>query len=99
VRDAVIVSERLDVSHAMQRCQGSPGPSVLLERAGEDDLKKVIMHDFDRFFSLIQQSALHIDHDEESIDSINKSHTVLTMPPQCFTVDINQELAKITALK
>lgn len=99
VSDAILVSERLSISRTMQRCQGSPGAFVLLETAGEADLDNIIQHDFDLFFTLMQQTALHVDHDEHSIDSIGKSQTVLSMPPQCFTVDINQDLAKITALK
>lgn len=99
VRDAIMVSETLNVSRAMQKCEGRHTTSVLLETGGSDDLHQIIVHDHDTFFSLMQQTTLHIDHREKNIDATNQSHTILTMPPQCFTVDINQDLAKITALK
>lgn len=99
VTDAILIHERLSVSHAMKKCSGDPGPSVFLNNDGKRDLKAIIDQDFDQFFSLMQRTALHIDHRSKSTDAIERSRTVLSMPPQCFTVDINKELVKMTSLK
>lgn len=99
IRNAVMVSESLNISRSMQKCRGIPASSVLLDTNGSTNLHKILSDQFEEFFSLMQQEALHINHHEKNINTANAGHTVFTMPPQCFTVDINEDFARISALK
>lgn len=99
IRNAVMVSESFNISRSMQKCRGIPASSVFLDANGSTNLHQILSNQYETFFSLMQQETLHIEHHENNINTANLSHTVFTMPPQCFTVDINEDFAKITALK
>jgi len=94
-----MVSESLNISRSMQKCRGIPASPVLLDANGSTNLHQIVSNQFEEFFSLMQRQTLHINHHEKNINTANVSHTVFTMPPQCFTVDINEDFAKISALK
>lgn len=98
VSDATLTYEALNVSRAMQPCSGDPGSELLLDAERSTDLKQIIYDNFDAFFGLIRNEKLHVIHRETTVNGMNRSRTVMTLPPHCFTVDFNQGLAKISAL-
>ena len=99
VEDALLYSETLSVSRSMQPCDGMPVAHLLLESEGSSELHKILQGNYEAFLPFIQKEGLHIRHHEETVNSISRSRSVLTMPPRCFTVDFNDDLVKITALK
>ena len=99
VEDALLYSETLSVSRSMQPCDGMPVAHLLLESEGSSELHKILQGNYEEFLPFIQKEGLHIRHHGKTVNSISRSRSVLTMPPRCFTVDFNDDLVKITALK
>jgi hypothetical protein len=99
VKDATLTHESLNISRAMQKCDGYPSRSILLDTKDSDHLKTIILENFDEFFELIQQEDLHVRHQGFTAGSMNRAKTVVTLPARCFTVDFNQGLVKISTLK
>jgi hypothetical protein len=83
----------------MTPCEGAPGESILIENSGYSGLRPLLEAQFESFFPFLQKQDLHLRHRDEVRSATVRSRTLLTLPPRCFTVDFNEDFAKITALK
>lgn len=83
----------------MQKCIGKPSKkSLVLESDQKRDLKVILDENIDDFFSYLQQVGLYIQNRDTTIDLQNSNTTTLTLKPQCFKVDFNDNFVKITAI-
>lgn len=98
-QQAALLNEHLYVSRAMTPCHGSEAGAVFLESGGSDELNTVLQNNFDLFFEYISSFGLHLRSFSNSYNQIIDDKQILTLKPQCFTVDFNDGLAKISALK
>jgi len=99
VKDTILYNETLQVSQAMQKCEGTPQKSLNLPSNNTSDIKKVIHSNMDTFVTFIHRLGISVEHEEKNINYQNKSTTILTMHTTCFKVDFNDNFAKITPLK
>ncbi len=99
VKDATLYNETLHISKAMKKCSGTPQKSFIFDTDGEDDLKKIISNDRERFINYIHKLGLHLKHNEKTIDYQHSSSTTLTLKTTCFKVDFNDNFARIAPLK
>ena len=83
----------------MTPCSGLPDETLLLENDGEDSLRIILESHYDDFFAFAQRSGLHVTHLGSTVGHSNRSRTVVTLPPRCFTVDFNEDFVKISVLK
>lgn len=99
VKDSIIYNDSLKVSNAMQKCNGSPSKETLVLESHQDrDLKTIIDKNIDEFFTYLQKIGLYIQNRDIAIDLQNSNTTILTLKPQCFKVDFNDNFVKITAI-
>ncbi|MBU1659754.1 hypothetical protein KKG72_12005 [bacterium] len=99
VKDATLYSETLHVSKAMKKCSGIPQKELVLDTNEQDDLKKIISDNAERFIAYIHNLAMHVKHNETTINSKNTFTTILTLQTTCFKVDFNENFARIAPLK
>jgi curli biogenesis system outer membrane secretion channel CsgG len=99
VKDLILYNESLQVSRAMKKCDGQPQNYVYLSVNNEDALSEIIQNNSDEFVDFIHRLRLDVEHKEVTKNAQNFLITILTLKTRCFKVDINQNLAKITALK
>ncbi len=99
VKDATLYNETLHISKAMKKCSGTPQKSFIFDTDGEEDLKKIISNDKDRFINYIHKLGLHLMHDEKTQNYQYSSSTTLTLKTTCFKVDFNDNFARIAPLK
>jgi hypothetical protein len=83
----------------MRPCSGTQQPPIYLEADNQKSLQHIIDNQYDLFFDYIGHQGLHVRHFSENRNQINRSRTVITLPPRCFTVDFNEDFVKISALK
>ncbi len=99
VKDATLYNEQLYISSSMKKCHGKWGEALMLNSYGDRDLKLTISKNSQRFIEFIHKLGLFVEHQEITINSQNKSITILTLKTTCFKVDFNDNFAKITPLK
>jgi len=99
VQDAILYNETLQISRAMQKCQGSPQNTLILEKDNTQNIKTIIHNHFDKFISYIHKLGMSVEHKEKTRNYQNSSTTILTLHTRCFKVDFNDNFARITALK
>jgi len=99
VKNAILYSESLQISHAMKKCHGSAQKTLLLNADGTTDLQKIISLNYEKFISFINTIGFEISHKERNVNFKNHSTTILTLPTTCFKVDFNDNFAKISSLK
>jgi len=99
VKNSTLYNENLDISKAMQQCNGKEQESILINTNKETNLKKIISNNFEEFINFIHKLGLQIEHKDKTINLEHTSTTILTLRTTCFKVDINDNLAKITPLK
>lgn len=97
-QDALLLNETLNVSRAMQPCSGTAGTPLTLENSADNDLKKILINEKELLFDYLQSLPIHVVHHGTNAHSQNHSVTVLRLPPQCFTVDFNDDFVKIAPL-
>ena len=99
VKDATLYNETLYVSASMKKCIGKPQEALILPNFGDKDLKRTISENSEQFLDYIHKLGLHIEHQGTTINSQNRSTTILTLKTTCFKVDVNENFAKIAPLK
>ncbi len=99
VKNATLYNETLDVSKAMKKCKGKPYNYLILDSQKSKNLKTILLENSEEFTSFLYKIGLHIDHEEETLNSINHSLTTLTLKTTCFKVDFNDNSVKIAPLK
>ena len=99
VKDAILYNETLDISKAMQKCNGEPQQELILENTSDSNLKKLISLNSDKFYAYIHKLGLHVEHKELTKNLQNSSTTTLTLKTTCFKVDFNDNFARISPLK
>ena len=99
VKNAIIYNEKLDISHAMKKCEGTPYKELILENNGSKNLKEIISNNNEEFIDYIHKLGLQISHNEITSNMQNSSTTILTLRTKCFKVDFNDNFAKIAPLK
>jgi hypothetical protein len=91
------------VSKAMKKCVVSSdykeSKSLILLKSDSDNLKKIILDNFEKFITYIHKLGLQVQHRGLTINSQNKSTTILTLKTTCFKVDFNENFVKIAPLK
>ena len=99
VKDATLYNETLQISKAMQKCHGTPQNSIILDATSTDELKDILSTNNEEFINYIHHLGLDVLHKEKTSNYQNSSTTILTLKTTCFTVDFNDNFAKISALK
>jgi hypothetical protein len=99
VKDATLYNEKLHISKAMKKCKGTEKETIFLNSYKLSNLKKIIEKNSESFIDYIHKLGLHVDHKEITINLQNHPTTILTSKTRCFKVNINDNFAKITALK
>ncbi len=99
VKDATLYNETLHISASMKKCSGKPQKALVLPSFGDNNLKLTISKNSQEFIDYIHRLGLHVEHKETTINSQNKSTTILTLKTTCFKVDFNENFAKIAPLK
>ncbi|MDA7818536.1 hypothetical protein N9A28_10135 [Sulfurimonas sp.] len=99
VKDAILYNEKLDISQAMQKCNGKAQDNIIFESNRDDSFKKIISQNSEKFIDFIHKLGLHVEHKEKTINLQNTATTILTLRTTCFKVDFNDNFAKITPLK
>ncbi len=99
VKDATLYNETLYISASMKKCIGKPQEALILPNFGDKDLKRTISKNSEQFLDYIHKLGLHVEHQGTTINSQNRSTTILTLKTTCFKVDVNENFAKIAPLK
>jgi hypothetical protein len=99
VKDAMLYNETLEISKAMQKCQGKVYSSLILETKDKKNLKKTLTVQNEDFIDYIHKIGLSVKHKEKTINYQNQSTTILTLKTTCFKVDFNDNFVKISPLK
>ena len=99
VKDATLYNEALQISNSMKKCNGELGEAIILPTFGDEDLELTISKNSEEFIEYIHKLGLHIQHKEITINSQNKSSTIMTLKTRCFKVDFNDNFARIAPLK
>ena len=99
VKNSTLYNEKLDISRAMQKCDGKERDSIFLEVKKDENLKNIILDNYEKFVNFIHKLGLHIEHKDHTVNLEHSSTSVLTLRTTCFKVDINDNLARITPLK
>ena len=100
IKDAFLYNEKLDISRAMQKCEGEPSHSLLLDTTDSKHLKSIILDNFEEFSDYIQKLGLHVEHATTSSGYTHQqSSTIVTLKTTCFKVDFNDTSVRISALK
>jgi len=99
VKDAIVYNQSLQISPAMQKCQGSVGKSLLLDPSKKENLRDILSLNNEVFINYLHSLGLLVQHSEKTTNMQNHSLTIITMPTQCFKVDFNDTFVKISALK
>lgn len=79
VQDAILYSEKLQVAHAMKKCEGKAQKPLILESYADNDLQKTLLANSNEFIDYIHTLGLHVRHRSLTTDFQNKSTTVLTL--------------------
>lgn len=98
VRDAMLHSQSLQISDAMQKCDGNEKYSIVLPSKDTKNIRHIISNNSEEFIDYIHKLGMHIEHKEITKNSQNSSTTTLTLKTTCFKVDFNDSFAKITPL-
>ena len=99
VKDSILYNEKLDVSHAMKKCKGLPQNEFILKDVSDENLKRKLLNSPQEFIDYIHKLGLHVNHQDTTVNSINRSTTILTLKTTCFKVDFNEKFARIAPLK
>lgn len=103
VKDATLFNESLLVSEAMKKCSPSPNykdaKALILLKNDSDNLKKIILDNYEEFIEYIHKLGVEVRHNGLSINSMDKSSTIVTLKTTCFKVDFNENFVKIAPLK
>jgi hypothetical protein len=83
----------------MKKCKGIPYNSLILDTTKSETLKEILLDNQDEFITFLYKIGLHVEHHEETLNGINDSSTILTLPSKCFKVDFNDNFVKIAPLK
>ncbi|MCW8838263.1 MAG: hypothetical protein OQJ77_04375 [Thiovulaceae bacterium] len=99
VKDAIIYNESLQVSPAMQKCNGDTYLPLILENNKSKNLKEILSNNSLVFIDYLHKFGLNVEHEEKTSNYKNTSTTVLTLKTKCFKVDFNDNFARIAPLK
>ncbi len=99
VKDSALYNESLSISQAMKKCSGSPQIALELQTDGNKNLKKIISQNSEKFTEYIHKLGMHVEYKDTTNKAMNKSTTIMTLQTTCFTVDFNDNFAKIAPLK
>ncbi len=99
IKNATLYNETLYVSKAMKKCHGKTYDSLILDPQKSNDLKKILLSNKEQFTNFLYKIGLNIKHEEETLNSVNHSYTVLTLKTTCFKVDFNDNSVRIAPLK
>ena len=103
IKNALVYNEKLQIAKAMQPCEGELfGRSLYLAYPEDEDsepLKKIILENFDDFFSYISKLGLEVEHHEKSANMQDSFTTRVLLPTTCFKVLFNDSFVTITAIK
>lgn len=99
VKDAVMYNESLQVSPAMQRCNGDAYLPLILEVDKSKNLREILSENSSEFINYLHKLGLNVKHSQKNYNYQNTSTTVLTLKTKCFKVDFNDNFAKIAPLK
>ncbi|MDF1875536.1 hypothetical protein JHD48_07300 [Sulfurimonas sp. SAG-AH-194-I05] len=98
LKDLVLYNESLQISRAMQKCQGSLSQSLILNTLGKKNFKQIINNNAQKFIDFIHENGMHVEHKSQTKNFKNTSVTILTLKTTCFKVDFNENLVRITSL-
>ena len=99
VKDAMLHSELLYISDAMQKCKGKEEKALILIIDNNDTIRETISKNSEEFIDYMHKLGLHVEHREVTKNYINHSTTTLTLKTTCFKVDFNENLVRIAPLK
>ncbi|MFA5233949.1 MAG: hypothetical protein WC390_06055 [Sulfurimonas sp.] len=99
IKDAILYNETLLISNAMTKCSGEPQSELILINTTDDDLKKLISQNSEKFIDYIHKLGLHVEHKGTTSNLQNSFTTTLTLKTTCFKVDFNDNFARIAPLK
>ncbi|MEN4053998.1 MULTISPECIES: hypothetical protein [Sulfurimonas] len=99
VKNATLYNETLYISKAMKKCTGKPYDTLILDPQKSENLKEILLANQDEFIEFLYKIGLSVKHREETLNGVNDSSTILTLPSKCFKVDFNDNSVKIAPLK
>ena len=99
VVNAALYNETLYVSKAMKKCKGEPYDRLILDPNKSENLKEILLTNQDEFIEFLYKIGLSVKHREETLNGVNDSSTVVTLPSKCFKVDFNDNSVRIAPLK
>jgi hypothetical protein len=83
----------------MKKCKGKPYETLILDPHKSENLKEILLLNQDDFTEFLYKIGLSVKHQEETINGVNNSSTIVTLPSKCFKVDFNDNSVKIAPLK
>ena len=83
----------------MQKCEGSPSDSIILERRDATNLQLIINKHREEFIEYIERLGLHVEYHDKTQNYQTTSTTIVTLKTRCFKVDFNDNFVTISALK
>ncbi|MDY0116763.1 MAG: hypothetical protein RBR59_04200 [Sulfurimonadaceae bacterium] len=98
-KDAILYNEAFHVSHAMTPCGTRANEMLVLPSKDNQNLRKILLENFELFFEYIQKLGLHVNHQEQTQNLQSSSFTIITLRTTCFKVDFNDSFVIIQALE
>ncbi len=100
VAESTLYKEEFFVSKAMQQCKGElQRTSLVLGYQDDQNLKDVLVSNFDDFFDYLQKIGLTINAKTATNSTKISDKIALTFRSTCFKVDFNDNFVTITAIK
>jgi len=102
VKDATLHNESLLISKTMKKCAQTNNKKsnyfLILQNSASTDLRQIISNNSEKFIDYIHKLGLHVEHKETTVNSQNKSTTILTLKTTCFKVDFNDNFVRMAPL-
>lgn len=83
----------------MQPCSRASGFELTLERLNDEPLASVLQRERSTFLEFAMPEAMRIKSDVKILGSAPHTLDTLTLPTQCYAVEINDRFVTITLLK
>ena len=99
VKDAILYNEKISISRAMQKCQGTIQEPFVMKYEENQSLQQLFSVVNEDFLAYIHKLGLDINYRSTNHNIYNTSTTILTLKTTCFKVDFNEDFVTIAPIK
>ena len=99
VHNAIVKSQNLSISRAMQKCQGSPQDTIFLPANNKKNSITIIKNNEEVFIEFLHTLGMTVTYNDTLQHSLIDTTTTMIFKTQCFSIEKYQDSLKISLLK